>query len=137
MHNRICEKNSIDNYLGDFKGFVKNDKLLKNSSLYQKAYIFNMVLSVHRPDNYVFIDENVHKIEEISKTSDGKFHVKCRIVQELSLLYSKPISSIDVNIFVGGKEKLSECDSKIVCKGMKKCAAINLNGKYIYMVLLH
>lgn len=138
MHNRICEKNSIDNYLGDFKGCPKNDRLMKNStSLYKKVHIFNMILSVQFPDNYVLIEKNVHKIEEISKNADGNFMIKSRIVQDLNALYSKPISSMDVNIFVGGQEKLSEPHVRIVCKKTKKCTAINLNNKFIYMALLH
>lgn len=137
MHNRICEKNSIENYCGDFKGYPKNDRLIKNSSFYKKVHAFKMILSPQMPDNYVFIENNVHKIHEISKTADGNFQIKCRIVQDLNPLYTKPISSVDINIFVGGQEKLSEFYFRIVCKDTKKCAALNLDDKYIYMVLLH
>lgn len=138
MHNRIFEKNSIDNYLGDFKGHPKNDRFMKNSkSLYKKVYVFDMILSVEMPDNYVLIEKEVHKIEEISKNSDGNFTIKCRIVQELNPLYCKPISSMDLNVFVGGKENLSEPYQRIVFKSTKKCAALYVNEKYIYIALLH
>lgn len=137
IHNRIYEKNSIENFVGDFKEKTKNDRPIKNSTLFRKIFVSDMVLSVKNPDNYVYVEGKIHKIEELSKTADGNIKMKCRIVEELECLYSKPVSSIDVGIFVGSQEKLSEGFHRILSKSTKKCVAINFRGKYIYMSLLH
>lgn len=132
IHNRIIERN----FNLKPKVVPRKTKVLA-SGLYEQVVVNNMILSTKAPNNYIKIDEEIGRIQEIYKNDNGEITVKAKMVLNLTDIFHNPISSSDVNMFKCEKEIFSDSVLVSVSNNVVKIAAIRLRNKMNYIALLH
>lgn len=139
IRNRYFEKFSIDDYQGDFKKRLKQNKTDAFGN-FTDIHVSNIHLSVKAPNNYIFNSTyGVFKIKKILKNDDdGSFDIQGMKVKNIFPFYRKPIPSNLLNIFKSDTNTTSkECTIISVTKDLHKVAMVEVNEQYFYLALLH
>lgn len=117
---------------------TKNTNKILSSGLFERVTVNNMVLSTKSPDNYIKIEDEIGRIQDIYKKNNGEIILKVKFIVNLSDTFDNPLESSDVNMFECAKEKYSKSVFVNVSHDdVVKVAKFELRNRTHYIALLH